>query len=180
MDLEEKLLRTEIVFKGQYVQTEVQTVRLPDGKEARREIVSPPDAVGILAIDASQKVYLVRQYRPAIRQITIEIPAGIIENGEDPLRTADRECQEETGMQPGQLTPLCSFYHSVGFSTGKIQVFLAENLKATDSSHTEPGEFLQVITMQFEEFFDKILRNEIVDSKSIVAALWYKQIQTKN
>src|SRR3990172_8821037 len=68
MDLEEKVLRTDVVFQGRYLRTEVQTVLLPDGKQATREIVSPPDAVGILAIDQSSKVYLVRQYRPPLRR----------------------------------------------------------------------------------------------------------------
>jgi ADP-ribose pyrophosphatase len=176
MSLEEKVLRTHVVFQGQYLRTEVQTVLLPDGKQATREIVSPPDAVGILAIDQSSKVYLVRQYRPAIKKATIEIPAGIIDGDEDPLQTADRECREEIGMKPGHLKPLCSFYHSVGFSTGKILIVLADKLTPVAHSHHEPGEFLEVVTMAFEEFYQMVLSGQVVDSKSIIAALWYRQI----
>lgn len=178
MDFEQKVVKTEVVFKGRYVQTEVQTVLLPDGRQATREIVSPPDAVGILAIDEFSKVYLVRQYRPAIKKVTIEIPAGIIDGDENPLETADRECQEETGMKPGSLKPLCSFYHSVGFSTGKIQIVVAEKLTPVTDAHYDPDEFLEVMTLSFQDLFQKVISGEIVDSKTIVATLWYHQMQS--
>lgn len=180
MNLEEKLIKTDVVFRGRYVRTEIQTVLLPDGRQAIREIVSPPNAVGILAIDESARVYLVRQYRPAIKVVTIEIPAGIIEGDEDPMETADRECQEEIGMKPGHLKPVCSFYHSVGFSTGKIQIVLAEKLTPAVKSHHERDEFLEVLTLGFDEFYQKILSGEVVDSKSIIAALWYRQMRSIN
>lgn len=177
MVLEQKVVKTEVVFKGRYVQTEVQTVLLPDGKEATREIVSPPDAVGILAIDAASTVYLVRQYRPAIKRVTLEIPAGIMDGNEDFLETANRECQEEIGMKPESLKPLCSFYHSVGFSTGKIQIVLAEKLTPVTAPHYDPEEFLEVITLDFQELYRKVLKGEVVDSKTIVATLWYYQMR---
>ena len=77
--LEEHLVHREVVFKGRYVQAEVRTVKLPDGRESKREIVSPPDAVGVLPIDSSGNVYLVLQYRTALERIILEIPAGILE-----------------------------------------------------------------------------------------------------
>lgn len=176
MDLTEKILSTEVVFKGRYLQTEVQTVRLPDGRQAKREIVVPPNAVAVLPLDTQSMVYLVRQYRTSIRQINLEVPAGVIEPDEDPLQTARRECAEETGMQPGTLKPLCSFFHSVGFSTGKIQLFLATDLTPTGGGPSlDSTEFLEVVRMPFEEFYGKIARGEIQDSKSIVAALWVHQ-----
>ena len=79
-------------------------------------------------------------------------------------------------MKPGHLKPLCSFYHSVGFSTGKILVVLANKLSPVDQLHHEPGEFLEVLTMGFEEFYQMVLSGQIVDSKSIIAALWYRQM----
>ena len=179
MNLEQKVVKTEVVFQGRYVKTEVQTVLLPDGRQATREIVSPPDAVGILAIDQSSKVYLVRQYRPAIQRVTIEIPAGIIDGDESVLQTADQECQEEISMKPGLLKPLCSFYHSVGFSTGKIQIVLAEKLTPVVDPHIDPDEFLEVITLDFGTLYQKVMKGEIVDSKTIVAILWYRQMKAR-
>ncbi len=166
-----------MVFQGRYVRTELQTVVLPDGTKATREIVSPPDAVGILPMDRDSRVYLVRQYRPAIRKITVEIPAGVIDPGEDALQTAERECREEIQMRPASLTPLCSFYHSVGFSTGKITVVLAQDLEPVDEAHSEPGEFLEVLSMPFDALLEQVLTGAIVDSKTIIGALWYQQMR---
>ncbi len=179
MDFEEKVIQKRIVYQGHYLRAEEQTVLLPDGKEAQREIVIPPDAVGILALDRSGKVYLVRQYRPAIQRVTLEIPAGILEPGENSLETAKRECEEEIGMTPRQLKPLFSFYHSVGFSTGKIEVFLALDLIPNPTTHPDSGEFLEVIILPFDELYQRVLRGEIVDSKSIIAILWYRQLMER-
>jgi ADP-ribose pyrophosphatase len=179
MNLDQKVIKTEVVFKGRYVRTEVQTILLPDGRQTTREIVSPPDAVGILAIDQSSKVYLVRQYRPAIQRVTLEIPAGIMDGDESALQTADRECQEEISMKPGSLKHLCSYYHSVGFSTGKIQIVLAEKLTPAVDAHIDPDEILEVITLDFETLYQKVTEGEIVDSKTIVATLWYHQLKAR-
>lgn len=175
LDLEEKLIRKKVVYQGKYVRAEEQVVRLPDGTEAVREIVSPPDAVGILPIDSEGRVYLVRQYRPAIRQVTLEIPAGILEPGEAPAETARRECEEEVGFRPKRLDFLFRYYHSVGFSTGKIEVFLGRDLLPSPHAHTDPGEFIEAMLLPFEEAYRQGLSGKIVDSKTLLALLWYRQ-----
>ena len=173
--LEERLLRRKLVFDGKYIKTEVRTVRLPDGRQATREVVSPPNAVGILPIDASGNVYLVRQYRTALERVIIEIPAGILEDGETPEDTGHRECEEEVGMIPGKLERLCGFYHSVGFSTGRIEIYLATELRRSSLVHREHGEFLEKVVMPYTELLQLTLAGEIVDSKTVVAVLWYHQ-----
>lgn len=175
LDLEEELIRRTVVYQGKYIRTEEQIVRLPDGSEGLREIVSPPDAVGILPIDSKGRVYLVRQYRPAIRQITLEIPAGILEPGESPAETARRECEEEAGMRPERLDFLFRYYHSVGFSTGKIEVFLGRDLRSSPHAHSDPGEFIEVVLLPFEEVYQQGLSGKIIDSKTLLALLWYRQ-----
>lgn len=181
MDLTEKLVRTKVVYQGKYIRAEEQTVLLPNGNEAQREIISPPDAVGILPIDSAGRIYLVRQYRPAIGQVTLEIPAGILEPDEKPVETARRECGEETGMTPKQLDFLFMYYHSVGFSTGKISVFLGRDLIRNPDAHADPEEFLEVVTLPFEDLYRRGLSGEIIDSKTLLALLWYRQIiDTKN
>ena len=173
--LEEKLVRREVVFKGRYVQTEVRTVRLPDGKETTREIVSPPNAVAVLPIDASGNVHLVRQYRTALERVILEIPAGILESGENSEETGRRECEEEAGVIPERMERLCSFYHSVGFSTGRIEIYLATGLTPSRNAHTEEGEYLERVVMPFDDLYRMVLSGAIVDSKTLVAALWYHQ-----
>ncbi|MBI5197582.1 MAG: NUDIX hydrolase [Nitrospirae bacterium] len=175
MNLEEKLIRTRVVFEGRYIRTEVRTVQLPDGKLAEREIVIPPNAVAILPIDEQENIYLVRQYRPALGQVILEIPAGIIEDNEDAEETGRRECEEEAGVIPRHMERLCGFHHSVGFSTGRIEIYLATGLIPSSKVHTEEGEFLERVVMPFQELYHKVLAGEIVDSKTVVAALWYKQ-----
>lgn len=175
MDLEEKLIRKKIVYQGKYIRAEEQTVQLPNGKEAIREIISPPDAVGIFAIDPDERIYLVRQYRPAICRTTLEIPAGILEPEEKPVETARRECEEEIGMTPQRLEFLFTYYHSVGFSTGKIEVFLGTDLVPQPEARADPGEFLEVATLSFEELYRQGLSGKIVDSKTLLAILWYQQ-----
>ena len=173
--LESTLIRTRVVYQGKYVRTEEQFVKHPDGSEAIMEIVSPPDAVGVLPIDNQERVYLVRQYRHAIRQVTLEIPAGILDPGEVPEDTAKRECAEEIGLVPAQLDFILCYYHSVGFSTGKISIFTGTGLTASYSAHPDPHEFLETVTLPFTEFYQKVIAGEIVDSKTILAALWYQQ-----
>ncbi|MFY9268490.1 MAG: NUDIX hydrolase [Candidatus Manganitrophaceae bacterium] len=175
MELEERLVRKKVVYQGKYIRAEEQVVRLPDGSEAVREIVSPPDAVGILPIDEKGEVYLVKQYRPAIQRVTLEIPAGILEPGEASPETARRECEEETGMRPTRVDFLFGYYHSVGFSTGKIEVFLGRNLIPSPEAHSDPGEFIEVVTLPFEELYQQGLSGKIVDSKTMLALLWYRQ-----
>ncbi len=175
MDLIETLLQKKIVYQGKYLRAEERIVRLPDGKEAMREVVIPPDAVGVLAVDDRETIYFVRQYRTAIGKVTLEIPAGIIDPGEKPLETAGRECEEEIGLRPKKLDFLFGYYHSVGFSTGKIEVFLGRGLVASPTGHADAGEFLEVVTVPFEEAYRKALTGEIVDSKTLLAILWYQQ-----
>jgi len=174
MDLTETLLRKQVVYQGRYLRAEEQIVRQPDGKEATREIITPPDAVGILPVDSAGKVHLVRQYRPAIQQTTLEIPAGVIDPGEKPLEAARRECSEEIGHFPEHLEFLFMYYHSVGFSSGKIEVFLGRDLSVLPDQMLDAGEFIEVITLSFEEAYQRALSGKIVDSKTLLAFFWYK------
>lgn len=171
----EELISTKIVYQGKYVRTEEQIVRQPNGKEAVREIVTPPNAVGIFAIDRDETVYMVLQYRPAVRQVTLEIPAGILDPGEQPRETARRECEEEIGLTPGKLDFLFSYYHSVGFSTGKIDIFRATDFTPAVNAHTDPSEFIERVSMPFETLYQKCINGEIVDSKTLLAVLWHRQ-----
>ncbi len=174
MNLDETLIATRVVYQGRYLRTEERTVRLPDGREGRREVVTPPDAVGVLPVTETGMVYLVRQYRTSIQRAILEIPAGILEPGEDPSQTARRECAEEIGLAPGRLDPLCGYYHSVGFSTGRIELFLGRDLQPAPHARPDSTEFLEVVTVPFNELLEMVRRGDIVDSKTLLAALWYR------
>ncbi|HSG04769.1 MAG TPA: NUDIX hydrolase [Nitrospiria bacterium] len=174
MKLKEELIRTKKIYTGKYVQAEERVVRLPDGKEAVREIVRPPNAVGVIPVESDGTVHLVRQYRTAIDQITLEIPAGVIDAGESQETAARRECEEETGMRPGRMEWLFRYYHSVGFSTGNIEVFLAHDLENGNGDHQEEGEFIERIRMPFDELYQMAVKGDIIDSKTLLAVMWYR------
>jgi len=172
MDLRERLVRRRVVYAGHYLDTEEHTVRLPDGRRAVREIIVPPNAVAVVPVDDKGTLYLVRQYRPALRKILYEVPAGIIDRGERPTATARRECIEEVGMRPERLTRLCTYYHAVGFSTGQVTLYLARGLRPAVRRHREPGEFLQVVPLPFREAYWMALANRFLDAKSLLGILW--------
>jgi len=173
--LTEELLHAETVFTGRYVSVEARTVRLPNGHRAIREIVSPPNAVGVLPIDQHGRAHLVRQYRSALGRAIMEIPAGIIDQGESPEQTGRRECEEETGMIPGRLTHLCRFYHSVGFSTGHIDLYLGEELTPSGRRHVEEGECIERVVIPFDTLAGMVAAGEIIDSKTIISVLWRRR-----
>ena len=175
MKLIERVVGKRVVYAGGYLSTELHTVILPDGRQARRDIVRPPDAVAIVPIDDDGRIYLVRQYRTAIRRAIYEIPAGIIDPGEKPAATARRECEEEIGFRPRRLTRLSTFYSSVGFSTGSIDLFLAEGLTPGRSGRHDATEFLQVKALPLDMAYRWVLTNRIVDAKSIIGILWARQ-----
>jgi ADP-ribose pyrophosphatase len=174
VNLNETVIAARTVYQGRYLRAEERTVRLPDGRDARREIVVPPNAVGVLPITEDGTVYLVRQYRTALERAILEIPAGILEPGEDPEQTARRECAEEIGLSPARLDPLVGYYHSVGFSTGRIQVFLGRDLRPAPHAKPDGTEFLENVIMPFAELLAHVQRGDIVDSKTLLAALWYR------
>ncbi len=174
-DIRETLLEKEPIYHGKYLSAERHTILLPDGKKATREIIIPPDAAAVLPIDEKGNVYLVRQYRTAIAQTTLEIPAGILDPDEKPLDTAGRECAEEIGMAPKRLDFMFRYYHSVGFSTGQIAVFLGRELVSQNDHHPDAGEFLEVVVLPFDTLYQKAIAGEIVDSKTLLAVLWYRQ-----
>lgn len=175
MKLTERVIGNRVVYAGHYLSTEQRTVVLPDGRRAVRDIVRPPDAVAIVPIGDDGRIYLVRQYRIAIRRAIYEIPAGIIDHGESPLTTARRECEEEIGLRPRRLTTLCTFYSAVGFSTGSIQLFLAQGLAPGRGDLRDSTEFLEVHAIPFEQAHRWVLTNKLVDAKSIIGILWARQ-----
>lgn len=177
---EERTIETRREFAGNLLKLRVDTVKLPDGRVSQREIVEHPGAVAIVPVTSDNEVLLVRQWRHPIRQVTLEIPAGCLEAGEEPERTAQRELVEETGYFPGALEKLTSLYLSVGYSDEIIHIFLARNLQKT-GEHDIPGansdwqadddENLQTVRMPLEEAIQKARSGEMVDSKTVAGLL---------
>lgn len=170
MDLTEKTLSTEVIYRGAITTLTVDQVRLPDGKQAGREVVRHPDGVAVLALDGEDRAVLVTQYRYPLGRTLLEIPAGKLDPGEDPRTGALRELSEEAGVEPEELTGLGSIFVSPGFCDERIYLYLARGLRQVER-HPDEDEFLSVSWMPFEELLGRVLSGEIEDAKTAAAVL---------
>ncbi len=166
----ETVTNRETIYEGRVVNLYVETVRLPNGKTTRREVIRHGGAVAIVPLDEQGHVTLVRQYRLPAGQDLLEVPAGTLEPGEEPLVCAERELQEETGLRPGTLTPLGGIFVAPGYSSEYIHLFLATDLTPS-SLPGDDDEFLEVVSMSLAEALDLVDQGQIVDGKTITALL---------
>lgn len=142
------------------------SVEIEDG----REIVRSRDAVSILAVDGERRVILVRQVRPAVGKELVELPAGLIDDGEEPLESAQRELREETGLHGGRWRELASFWSTPGFVDEHLTLFAADEL---EEGEPEPdgGEELEIVRWTRNEVESRL--DEIEDSSTLVGLLLY-------
>lgn len=165
--MEESTISSESIFEGKIISVQVDTVMLPDGKLATREVVRHPGAVAVLALH-QDKMLVVDQFRQPLGRCEVEIPAGKLEPGEDPLEAAKRELEEETGYICGSIRKLHSFYTSPGFADEIIHMYLAENLSEGNLNPDE-DEFLEMSEITLEEAYRLIDEGRISDAKTIMA-----------
>lgn len=135
-----------------------------------------PGACAILPIDSEGKLVLVKQYRYPLDDILIEIPAGLIENEEEPIVCARRELREEIGMNANELTPLLDIYTAPGFTNEKLYLFIAKGLY-TDPLVAEDTDEIDIIRLPIEEAAEKIYSGEITDAKTVVSILTYLNLK---
>ncbi|NLB18097.1 MAG: NUDIX hydrolase, partial [Syntrophomonadaceae bacterium] len=137
MDFTEKMKKSEMIFAGRMIKLRSDTVVLPNGKEATRECIEHPGAVAIVALDEQERVCMVRQYRYPVGQELLEIPAGKLSPGENPLDCARRELLEETGISAGHWEKLFSYYSTPGFCDEMLHMYLARDLSMGESQPDE-------------------------------------------
>ena len=170
MELFEKKLTSRQVFDGVVVKLFVDEVELPNGEKSVREIVRHPGAVCVVPVDNDGNVIMVRQYRYAFSQVLLEIPAGKLEKGEEPLPAAMRELEEETGTVAGKMEYLGELYTTVAIFDEKIHMYLATDLTYKDA-HPDQDEFLEVEKVPLDTLVKMVMDGEIKDSKTQVAIL---------
>src|SRR5262249_53704279 len=146
----ETVIGSQSIYEGRIVHLRVDTVRLPNGKESKREIVAHRGAVCIVPVRDDGKILLVQQFRLAAGKTLLEIPAGTLEEGEGPALCAERELEEETGYRAAKLVPLFQAYLAPGYSTELIYAFLATGLTPTQA-HTDADENLELTPLSFAE-----------------------------
>ena len=157
----------------------IDTIERADGSRATRDIAGHPGAVAILAIDGEDRVLLVRQYRVAVGELLLEIPAGtldIADDGtvEDPDLAARRELEEETGMRAGAWRKVARFYTAPGFTSELMHLYLATALTSADVDRLGPDddEHLLLETMPVRDAVAAAERGEFADAKTLVGLLW--------
>jgi ADP-ribose pyrophosphatase len=168
MDLKETFVGRNYSVRGSAVGFNIDTVRLPDGKLAKREYLDHPGAVAVVPLLGPKKVVLVQQYRHPVGQITWEIPAGKLQPGEDPLACVKRELVEETGYSAGKIKKIVSFWPTPAFANEVIHVFKAENLRA-GQMNPDDDEFIGCAVWPLAKVYRAISSGAIRDSKTIIA-----------
>ncbi|WP_100407062.1 NUDIX hydrolase [Bacillus solitudinis] len=171
--LYEKTVRTTEIFSGKVIDLKVEEVELPNGKKSTREIVKHPGAVAVIPVTKEGKIVLVRQFRKALDKTIIEIPAGKLEKGEEPLECAKRELEEETGYKSESLKFIVSFYTSPGFADELIHLYFTEDLEQ-GTANTDEDEFLDVLEVTIEEAESLIEDQRIHDAKTVYAVQFLK------
>lgn len=169
----EKTLHSTSVFKGRLIQVEVAQVELPNGEKSTREIVKHPGAVAIIPFTADGRLVVVRQFRKPLEKEIFEIPAGKLEQGEDPLETARRELREETGYQGEHFKLVTSFYTSPGFADELIYIYEATQLKPGHAEQDE-DEFVEPHLITLEEGLSLLANQKIHDAKTAFAIIYWQ------
>lgn len=170
---EERTMKSEKVYEGKILSIRVDTIELPGQRYSKREIVEHVGCVGVIAVTKENKVVLVKQYRKAVENFLLELPAGKIDNNEDPITAAKRELQEETGYVTKNFEFLTEFYTTPGFCTEKISIFIAKDLEPGEQNLDE-CEDIEVLECSLDEALKMVKHGEIVDAKTILGLTMYK------
>ena len=166
----EKTVQKNYLYKGKIVSLRCDDAVLPDGKPCKREIVEHNGGAAILCVENGQ-VVLVRQFRYAYGEELLEIPAGKLECGEDPMKAAMRELEEETGLKAEKLNLIFTLYPTPGYTNEKIYIYEAHGI-IVGAQHLDEDEFLSVVRVPVQEAVAMVKRGEICDSKTIAALLY--------
>jgi ADP-ribose pyrophosphatase len=174
-DFTETTLSSKTVYRGKLLHLLEDTVRLPDGKTAVREYVRHPGAVMMIPLLDEATVILIRQFRYAVGRHFIEIPAGKIDPGEEPLATARRELVEECGFEAGSWRRITTIHPCIGYSDERIEVYLARDLK--DVGHApDDGEFVEVMPVPLKQALQWVEQGRITDAKTVIGLMWAERI----
>ena len=174
-DLSERKVSSKLVYDGKLLKVRSDTVRLPDGETAEREYIEHPGAVAVIALTDSGELVMERQYRYPLGRDMIEIPAGKIDRGEDPLATARRELKEETGYTAAQWHHVATINIAIAYSNERIEIYLAKGLKH-EGAALDDEEFLEVFTLPLATALAWVREGKITDSKTVSGLFWAEKV----
>ena len=170
MNLNEQPLSADYKYRGRIIHLRVDTALLPNGSSATREVVEHPGGVCVAALTEDGCLLFVRQFRYPYQKVLLELPAGKLDPGEDPLEAGKRELREETGAEAARYESLGELYPSPGYCGEIIHLYAATGLTFGQMSPDE-DEFLEVEKIPLEEAARMVLDNEIADAKTQAAVL---------
>ena len=162
-----RILKSEIIHSGKVFNTKVDQIEYNSGNRAVREVAEHPGGAVVVPITDDGKIIMVTQHRFPVDKILLELPAGKLGWNEDPLLCATRELEEETGYKSNNVKEIGSIYTTPGYSSEKLWIYLAKDLKPGNHNREEGEYGMEVFEFTIKEVEDKIYKGEIVDGKSI-------------
>lgn len=178
MKLTEETVSSTPIYDGAIIKVKKDIVMLENGQTATREVVVHGGAVCVVPVTEDHMVYMVKQYRYPFQRVMIEVPAGKIDQGEDPLTAAHRELEEEIGMKADEMIDIGEFYPSCAFLTEVIHMYIAKGLTPSKQKLDE-DEFLNIEKIPLTQLCDRILKDEIKDGKTIASILKAEKLLQK-
>jgi ADP-ribose pyrophosphatase len=168
--MKHEILNRKTIYEGRIFDIQILETRLPNGKQAQYEVVSHAGAVALVPVDRDGNIWFVTQYRVAAGEDLIEIPAGILEPGEDPYAAAAREIREEIGQAPKSIEKLGEIFPTPGYSNEIIHIFLATEL-SPEQLDQDDDEFIEITAVPIDQALEMVRSGKIVDGKTLAALL---------
>ena len=159
------------------------TMILPDGEEQTWDYVHHKKGGGACSVPVlpDGRILLIRQFRPAVDRVTLELPAGAKDSrGEDPMKTAARELEEETGYRPSPMTKLAHILTAVAWCNESTDIYLAEGLEKVSGQHLDEAEEIEICAFPLEELCRRIYAGEIQDAKTVAGIMAYRSLLKEN
>lgn len=176
MNLIEKTLSTTVIDHSSFLHIDRDQIELPNGNQHTRIVVRHPGAACILAINDDEQVILVRQWRHAAGRALLEIPAGKLDDGEDPAACALRELGEETPYTAERVEKICAFYSAPGFCNEVLHLYRAINIISNSTLTPDEDELVETELFSKEQIKSMIENGDIVDAKTLIALqFWLAQ-----
>ena len=162
-----RILKSEVLHRGKVFNTKVDQIEYNSGNKAVREVAEHPGGAVVVPVTSNGKIIMVTQYRFPVDKILLELPAGKLGKGENPLHCACRELKEETGYKSENVKEIGSIYTTPGYSSEKLWIYLAKDLKQGNHNREEGEYGMEVFELSMKEIEAKIVGGEIVDGKTI-------------